>query len=66
MEYPLTTNKLNLNDGNWSELFNDFITIALANLGNVLSAKGDIDGAEKAYKQALMYRPNMADTHYNL
>ncbi|EDV26907.1 uncharacterized protein TRIADDRAFT_22709 [Trichoplax adhaerens] len=39
---------------------------ALANLGNVLSAKGDIDEAEKAYKEALFHRPNMADTHYNL
>ena len=38
-----------------------------ANLGNILDAAGNADGsAELAFKQALLHRPNMADTHYNL
>lgn len=39
---------------------------ALGNLANVLSGQGRRAEAEKAYRTALTYRPNMADVHYNL
>ena len=39
---------------------------ALGNLGNVLTQKGRLTEAENAFKKALEFRPNMADTHYNL
>ena len=39
---------------------------ALGNLGNVLTQKGRLTEAESAFKQALKFRRNMADTHYNL
>ncbi|KAK3752309.1 hypothetical protein QZH41_001492 [Actinostola sp. cb2023] len=37
-----------------------------ANLGTMLSGRGKVQEAEKAYRKALTYRSNMADTHYNL
>jgi tetratricopeptide (TPR) repeat protein len=39
---------------------------AYGNLGNILSAKGQYEEAEACYRKALLYRPNMADVHYNL
>ena len=39
---------------------------ALGNLGNVLTQNGRLTEAENAFKKALEYRSNMADTHYNL
>lgn len=39
---------------------------AWGNLGNVLGNQGRKEEAERAYKKALTYRANMADTHYNL
>ncbi|XP_043487611.1 protein O-mannosyl-transferase TMTC2-like isoform X1 [Polistes fuscatus] len=39
---------------------------AYGNLGSVLSAQGRVAEAEEAFTQALRYRPNMADVHYNL
>lgn len=39
---------------------------AWANLGNVLGSQGRKAEAEVAYRKALSYRSNMADTHYNL
>ncbi|XP_078036854.1 transmembrane O-mannosyltransferase targeting cadherins 2 [Augochlora pura] len=39
---------------------------AYGNLGSVLSAQGRVAEAEEAFVQALSYRPNMADVHYNL
>ena len=36
------------------------------NLANVLKSKGKVKEAENAYRQALSYRTNMADAHYNL
>ncbi|XP_043251643.1 protein O-mannosyl-transferase TMTC2-like [Colletes gigas] len=39
---------------------------AYGNLGGILSAQGRVAEAEEAYVQALRYRPNMADMHYNL
>ncbi|XP_018895738.2 protein O-mannosyl-transferase TMTC2 [Bemisia tabaci] len=39
---------------------------AYGNLGSVLSSKGRIQEAEKAFRMALSFRPNMADVHYNL
>ncbi|KAL1509689.1 hypothetical protein ABEB36_004391 [Hypothenemus hampei] len=39
---------------------------AYGNLGSILNAKGRIEEAEKAFRKALDYRPNMADVHYNL
>ncbi|XP_044173138.1 protein O-mannosyl-transferase TMTC2-like isoform X2 [Acropora millepora] len=39
---------------------------ALSNLGNVLSSQKRKREAEDAYRKALSYRSNMADTHYNL
>ena len=43
-----------------------FLFSALGNLGNVLTQKGRLQAAEVAFKKALEYRTNMADTHYNL
>ena len=43
-----------------------FLFSALGNLGNVLTQKGRLQEAEMAFKKALEYRTNMADTHYNL
>lgn len=37
-----------------------------SNYGNILDGQGNLAGAELAFKQALIHRPNMADTHYNL
>ena len=42
------------------------IVAAYGNLGSVLSAQGRVAEAEEAFVQALRYRPNMADVHYNL
>lgn len=39
---------------------------AYGNLGSVLSEQGRMAEAEEAFVQALRYRPNMADVHYNL
>lgn len=39
---------------------------AYGNLGGILSAQGRFAEAEEAFIQALRYRPNMADVHYNL
>ncbi|XP_047122018.1 protein O-mannosyl-transferase TMTC2-like [Schistocerca piceifrons] len=39
---------------------------AYGNLGNILSMKGELEEAERCYRKALSYRPNMADVHYNL
>ncbi|EFN60712.1 Transmembrane and TPR repeat-containing protein CG4341 [Camponotus floridanus] len=39
---------------------------AYGNLGSILSEQGRIAEAEEAFVQALRYRPNMADVHYNL
>ncbi|XP_052089003.1 protein O-mannosyl-transferase TMTC2-like [Mytilus californianus] len=39
---------------------------AWANLANVWNQQGKLTSAEYAYKKALTYRGNMADTHYNL
>ncbi|KYN20678.1 hypothetical protein ALC57_06995 [Trachymyrmex cornetzi] len=36
------------------------------NLGSILSEQGRVAEAEEAFVQALRYRPNMADVHYNL
>lgn len=45
-----------------------FFTLILAygNLGSILSEQGRVAEAEEAFVQALRYRPNMADVHYNL
>ena len=47
-------------------VFNDDVDAALANLANVLNAKGRTGEAERAYVEALNHRSNMADVHYNL
>ncbi|XP_018325681.1 transmembrane and TPR repeat-containing protein CG4341-like [Agrilus planipennis] len=39
---------------------------AYGNLGSVLSGQGRTAEAEWAFRKALLYRPNMADVHYNL
>ena len=39
---------------------------AWGNLGNILNAQKRHAEAEAAYRQALLYRSNMADVHYNL
>ncbi|XP_018394769.1 PREDICTED: transmembrane and TPR repeat-containing protein CG4341-like isoform X1 [Cyphomyrmex costatus] len=39
---------------------------AYGNLGSILSEQGRVAEAEEAFVQALRYRPNMADVHYNL
>ncbi|XP_059141157.1 protein O-mannosyl-transferase TMTC2-like [Physella acuta] len=39
---------------------------AWGNLANIFNDKHEVDKAEQAYRNALTYRPNMADVHYNL
>ncbi|CAH2005183.1 unnamed protein product [Acanthoscelides obtectus] len=39
---------------------------AYGNLGSILSSQGRADEAERAFRMALDFRPNMADVHYNL
>ncbi|XP_067622671.1 protein O-mannosyl-transferase Tmtc2 isoform X2 [Eurosta solidaginis] len=39
---------------------------ALGNLGSVLSSQGRYAEAQEALKEAIKYRPNMADVHFNL
>ncbi|CAL1527207.1 unnamed protein product [Lymnaea stagnalis] len=39
---------------------------AWGNLANIFNDKHEKEKAEEAYKNALKYRPNMADVHYNL
>lgn len=55
---------------NEEALYRSGITVnpakAWSNLGNVLSSQGRTREAEDAYRKALTYRTNMADTHYNL
>jgi hypothetical protein len=52
------------------ELYRAGITInppkSWGNLGNVLNNAGRTAEAEVAYRQALRFRSNMADVHYNL
>ena len=45
---------------------NHVLFAAYGNLGSILSAQGRINEAEQAFVEALRYRPNMADVHYNL
>lgn len=40
--------------------------LAWGNLGNVLKNQGKMAEAERAYRNALYYRGNMADMLYNL
>lgn len=47
---------------NWAPLS----LAAWGNLGNVLKNQGKVMEAEKAYRNALYYRRNMADMLYNL
>ncbi|EGI61632.1 Transmembrane and TPR repeat-containing protein 2 [Acromyrmex echinatior] len=42
------------------------VYISYGNLGSILSEQGRVTEAEEAFVQALRYRPNMADVHYNL
>jgi len=42
------------------------LILAYGNLGSILSEQGRVAEAEEAFVQALRYRPNMADVHYNL
>ena len=39
---------------------------SLSNLGTVLHNQGKVELAEAAFREALVHRGNMADTHYNL
>lgn len=39
---------------------------AWGNLANIYNSQGRVTDAETAYRNALKYRPNMSDTHYNL
>ncbi|XP_053396006.1 protein O-mannosyl-transferase TMTC2-like [Mercenaria mercenaria] len=39
---------------------------AWGNLANIFNGQGRFTDAETAYRNALKYRPNMSDTHYNL
>ncbi|GFR98119.1 transmembrane and TPR repeat-containing protein 2-like [Elysia marginata] len=39
---------------------------AWGNLANIFNDKQESENAEEAYRNALKYRPNMADVHYNL
>ena len=39
---------------------------SLSNLGTILHNQGKVDLAEAAFREALLHRGNMADTHYNL
>nr|KAG5686787.1 hypothetical protein BaRGS_010007 [Batillaria attramentaria] len=41
-------------------------SVTWGNLANVLNDKGREADAEEAYRNALKYRGNMADVHYNL
>ena len=43
-----------------------FLFLAWGNLANVWNSQKKTDKAEEAYRQALTYRRNMADVHYNL
>ena len=55
---------------NEESLFSSGISInpakSWSNYGNILDGQGNKAGAELAFKQALIHRGNMADTHYNL
>ena len=44
---------------------NDIIS-AWGNYANILNDQGNVQEAEQAYRNALVHRSNMADTHYNL
>jgi len=59
----------------WAEAENEFrLMIAedatdsgvWGNLGRVLEAQGDVDGAVRCLKKATYLRPDLADRHYNL
>lgn len=55
------------NEGTNSELHTDtHVFVAWGNLGNVLKNQGKMAEAEKAYRNALQHRGNMADMLYNL
>ena len=47
------------------KIFPIFFT-AYGNLANILIEQNKLEEAERAYRTALKYRYNMADTHYNL
>jgi len=47
-------------------LYHSSLCLAYGNLGNILSLQGRKDEAERSYRLALSFRPNMADVHYNL
>jgi len=68
--YGLKTWNRNYDWKNEEQLYRSGISVnpakALGNLGNVLTQKGKLLEAEMVFKKALIYRSNMADTHYNL
>ena len=55
---------------NEETLFKSGLTVnpakSFSNLGNILYAKGQLKDSEIVFKEAIRWRPNMADTHYNL
>ncbi|XP_061920857.1 protein O-mannosyl-transferase TMTC2 isoform X2 [Entelurus aequoreus] len=66
----LRTIERNKDWSNEEKLYRSGISVnpakAWGNLGNVLKSQGKMAGAEKAYRNALHYRSNMADMLYNL
>ncbi|XP_027007664.2 protein O-mannosyl-transferase TMTC2 [Tachysurus fulvidraco] len=68
--YSLRTVSRNQDWQNEEVLYRSGITVnpakAWGNLGNVLKNQGKMAEAEKAYRNALYYRGNMADMLYNL
>ena len=68
--FTLKTLSRNQDWRNEESLFSSGISInpakSWSNYGNILDGAGNQAGAELAFKQALIHRNNMADTHYNL
>lgn len=54
------------NEGTNSLQTDTHVFVAWGNLGNVLKNQGKMAEAEKAYRNALQHRGNMADMLYNL
>lgn len=54
------------NEGTNSLHTDTHVFVAWGNLGNVLKNQGKMAEAEKAYRNALQHRGNMADMLYNL
>ncbi|MBF2065164.1 MAG: tetratricopeptide repeat protein [Calothrix sp. C42_A2020_038] len=46
--------------------YQDYLLVAISNLGNIFEQQGKLDAACESYQQALSFKPDYAEAYYNL